>query len=245
MAVVLQIPVRVGREPVVAIAVQHDRVVVGDAPRPEERAEVLGPEEAAPHLVLEVVLPVEADGSGDVTLPVERAVLVDLDDADRRVVEMVCHPVGVDQHVLRMVRHAAGTLTARAEQRLDRSACRGEPRGDVVRVGLEQRERAPRCARWPAASRGSPRRTRRPAACRRPRRRPRAPWCRRSARASSPGAIRAARRPAPGRPSRCPAATAAASRCPARSAACRRGRGRRARARRRRRGCRGRAPPRG
>ena len=108
VAVVLQVPVRVGGEPVVAIAVQHDRVVVGDAPRPEERAEGLGPEEAAPHLVLEVVLPVEADRAGDVTLPVEHAVLVDLDDADRRVLEMVCHPVGVDQHVLRMVRHGPG-----------------------------------------------------------------------------------------------------------------------------------------
>jgi len=43
-----------------------------------------------------------------VTLPVERAVLVDLDDADRRVVEVLGDPVGVDQHVLGMLRHAAG-----------------------------------------------------------------------------------------------------------------------------------------
>ena len=105
VAVVLQVPVRVGREPVVAVAVEHDRVLVGDAARAEERAELLRPEEVALDLVLQVGLPVESDRAGDVRLGVERRVLVDLDDADRVVVEVVLDPLGVDEDVLRVVGH--------------------------------------------------------------------------------------------------------------------------------------------
>ena len=84
MAVVLQVPVGVGREPVVAVAVEHDRVLVGDTAPAEQRAEVPRAEEVAPDLVLEVALPVEPDRPGDVGLGVELRVLVDLDDADAR-----------------------------------------------------------------------------------------------------------------------------------------------------------------
>ena len=62
-------------------------------------------EEVALDLVLEVLLPVEADRAGDVRLVVERRVLVDLDDADVLVLEVVLHPLGVDQYVLGVVRH--------------------------------------------------------------------------------------------------------------------------------------------
>ena len=52
----------------------------------EQLAELLRAEEVALDLVLEVLLPVEADGPGDVGLLVEAGVLIDLDDADRFVV---------------------------------------------------------------------------------------------------------------------------------------------------------------
>ena len=103
--VVLEVPVGVGREPVVAVAVEHDQVVVGDPARAEQLAEGLGAEEVALDLVLEVLLPVEADRARDVRLGVERRVLVDLDDADRIVVEVILEPLGVDQYVLRVVSH--------------------------------------------------------------------------------------------------------------------------------------------
>ena len=105
MPVVLQVPVGVGGEPVVAVAVEHDRVLVGDPARAEERAEVLGAQEVALDLVLQVLLPVEADRAGDVLVGVERGVLVDFDDADRVVAEMVLDPLGVDEDVLCIVAH--------------------------------------------------------------------------------------------------------------------------------------------
>src|SRR4051812_16411585 len=52
--VVLQIPVRVGREPVVAIAIQDDGVLVGDPARAEQLTEGLRAEEVALDLVLEI-----------------------------------------------------------------------------------------------------------------------------------------------------------------------------------------------
>jgi hypothetical protein len=104
--VVLQIPVGVGGEPVVAVAVEDDRVVVGDPAAAEELAERLGPEEVALDLVLQVLLPVEADGARDVRVGVERGVLVDLDDPNRVVFQMVLDPLGLDENVLRVVGHS-------------------------------------------------------------------------------------------------------------------------------------------
>jgi hypothetical protein len=42
-----------------------------------------------------------------VGLGVEGRVLVDLDDPDRVVVQVLLDPVGVDEHVLRVLSHAA------------------------------------------------------------------------------------------------------------------------------------------
>ena len=80
-------------------------MVVRDAARAEQLAEGLGPQEVALDLVLQVLLPVEADRAGDVRLGVESGVLVDLDDADRVVVEVVLNPLGVYKYVLRVIRH--------------------------------------------------------------------------------------------------------------------------------------------
>ncbi|HET9163295.1 MAG TPA: hypothetical protein VFN89_07635 [Solirubrobacterales bacterium] len=100
MAVVEEVPVGVGGEPVVAVAVEDDGVVVGDAAAPHQLAEGLGVEEVPADLVLEVCLPIKADRAGDVALKVEGRVLIDLDDPDRVVVEVLGDPVGIDQYVL-------------------------------------------------------------------------------------------------------------------------------------------------
>ena len=82
-------------------------MVVRDPAAAEQLAEVLRAEEVALDLVLEVLLPVEADRAGDVRLGVERRVLVDLDDADRVVAQVVLDPLGVDKDVLGVVGHVS------------------------------------------------------------------------------------------------------------------------------------------
>ena len=97
VAVELEVPVGVGREPVVVAAVQHDRVVVADALRGQQRLELLLAHEVAADRVLQVLLPVQADRAPDVVLVVGGGVLVDLDEHHLRVVEVGLDPVGVDE----------------------------------------------------------------------------------------------------------------------------------------------------
>jgi hypothetical protein len=80
-------------------------VVVAHAAAAEQLAEVLRPEEVALDLVLEVLLPVEADRPGNMRLGIQRGVLVDLDDANRLVAQVILDPLGVDEHVLRVAGH--------------------------------------------------------------------------------------------------------------------------------------------
>ena len=80
-------------------------MVVRDPAAAEQRAELLRAEEVALDLVLEVVLPVEADRARNVGLPVQGRVLVDLDDPDRVVVQVLLEPLRLDQYVLRVVSH--------------------------------------------------------------------------------------------------------------------------------------------
>ena len=99
VAVELEVPVRVGREPVVVAAVEHDRVVVGDAALGQQGLELVLVHEVAADLVLQVLLPVDAHGTADVVLVVGGRVLVDLDEHHLVVVEVGLDPVGVDQDV--------------------------------------------------------------------------------------------------------------------------------------------------
>ncbi len=80
-------------------------MVVRDPVLAEQAPELLRPEEVALDLILQVLLPVEADRSGNVGLSVERRVLVDLDDADALVVQVLREPLGLHQHVLRILSH--------------------------------------------------------------------------------------------------------------------------------------------
>ena len=94
MAVDLQVPVRVGREPVVLVAVEDDRRVVVDPTLAEDALEGLPVDDVALDRILEVLAPVELDRSGDVALLVEVGVLVDLGDDQAVVPEMLSRPVG-------------------------------------------------------------------------------------------------------------------------------------------------------
>ena len=80
-------------------------MLVRDAAAAEQLAELGRAQEVALDLILEVPLPVEADGAGDVRLRVERRVLVDLHDANRVVAEVVLDPLRVDKYVLRVIAH--------------------------------------------------------------------------------------------------------------------------------------------
>ncbi len=66
-------------------------------------------DEVAADRVLEVLLPVEADGAADVVLLVGSGVLVDLDQDHLRVVEVGLDPVGVDEDAFACLRAHAGT----------------------------------------------------------------------------------------------------------------------------------------
>src|SRR5437764_11645753 len=79
LPVVLQVPVRVRREPVLAVAVQDDLVLVRDATTAEQLAEGLRTEEIPLDLILEVLAPIETDRAREVGLAIERRVLIDLD----------------------------------------------------------------------------------------------------------------------------------------------------------------------
>src|SRR4051812_30849960 len=99
VAVELEVPVRVRREPVVVAAVEHDRVVVANALRRQQLLELLLVDEVTTYLVLQVLTPVDAHRAADVVLVVRRGVLVNLDEHHLRVVEMCLDPVGVDEDV--------------------------------------------------------------------------------------------------------------------------------------------------
>ena len=105
MPVVLQVPVGVRGEPVVAVAVEDDLVLVGDPTVTEEATELLRLEKVALDLVLEVQTPVESDRARDVTLTVERRILVDFDDSDRVVVQVLLEPLGLDQNFVCILSH--------------------------------------------------------------------------------------------------------------------------------------------
>jgi len=95
----LQDPVGVCGEPVVVPAVEEDGGAVVHAHRTQEPGQPRLVHVVATDLRVQVGRPVPRDRAADVTLLVGARVLVDLDHTDRRIVEMLLEPVGVDQHV--------------------------------------------------------------------------------------------------------------------------------------------------
>src|SRR5205807_6618921 len=103
VAVELEVPVRVGGEPVVVAAVEDDGVVVADAARRQERLELLLVDEVPAYRVLQVLLPVQLHGAGKVAAVVGGGVLVDLDEDHAGPVEVLLGPVG--RHEYRVATH--------------------------------------------------------------------------------------------------------------------------------------------
>ncbi len=66
VAVQLEVPVRVGREPVVVAPVEDDGVVAADPALGQQRLELLPVDEVASNRVLQVLLPVQLHGTRDV-----------------------------------------------------------------------------------------------------------------------------------------------------------------------------------
>ncbi len=99
VAVQLEVPVRVGREPVVVAAVQDDRVVVGDAALGQQLLEPGPVDEVPPNRILQVLLPVDLDRALDVALVIGAGVLVDLDEDDAIVTKVGLRPVSVYKYV--------------------------------------------------------------------------------------------------------------------------------------------------
>src|SRR5579883_3220482 len=97
-------PVRVGRKPVVLVAVEDDRGLVADAVRAKQRLQLFLGDPIARHRVLELRLPVEVDGAGNVSLTVQARVLGDLHDADLGVSQVIIQPRGFDEHLRVRVR---------------------------------------------------------------------------------------------------------------------------------------------
>ena len=99
VAVQLEVPVGVRGEPVVVAAVEDHGVVVGDAAVGQQLGELLLVDEVALDRVLQIGLPVQLDGAGDVPAVVGAGVLVDLDEDDVGRVEIALGPVSGDQDV--------------------------------------------------------------------------------------------------------------------------------------------------
>ncbi|GFJ80313.1 hypothetical protein Phou_044930 [Phytohabitans houttuyneae] len=94
MAVELEVPVRVRREPVVVAPVQDYGVVVSDAALGEQGFELLLVDEVPAHRVLQVVFPVELDGARNVAGVIRRGVFIHLDEDHTRRFQVLFGPVG-------------------------------------------------------------------------------------------------------------------------------------------------------
>jgi len=95
VSVKLEEPERIGGVPVVLVAVEDDSGVVGDTATGHQALEAGLVDEVAAYLILLVGMPVDLDGAGDMTRRlIEQHVLVRLDEADRRVVQVFGDPLG-------------------------------------------------------------------------------------------------------------------------------------------------------
>ena len=139
MAVQLQLPIRPRGEPVVVVAIQHDRRVRADARCRQECAEVLAARDVATDAVGELAGPVPADRSRQVALVVGGRVDIDLDEADRRVVETGLRPGGVDEGVAGGVSGAHGIPSCVRRPRGRGAEVRWAGSSPGSRLGLSRR----------------------------------------------------------------------------------------------------------
>src|SRR2546425_10159006 len=94
VAVKLQLPEGVSREPVVVVAIEKDGGVVGNAGGAEKSFESGLVDQVAAHAILQLGLPVPGDGAGDVALVVGGGVHVNFDEAEIGGIEILSGPIG-------------------------------------------------------------------------------------------------------------------------------------------------------
>ncbi|MBG9885264.1 hypothetical protein ABE10_01410, partial [Bacillus toyonensis] len=87
-------PERVGGPPVVLVAIDHDRVVTGDALAAQQRGEAGAVDIVAHDGVVQLGVPVDLDRAGDVARLVQQDVLVGLDDHESRSAQTLLEPGG-------------------------------------------------------------------------------------------------------------------------------------------------------
>ena len=98
MAVDLQLPERPRGEPVVVVAVEHDRRIVVDAGLPEQLFELVRRHDIAHHRIAQLSGPVPPGGAGHVALIVRSRIDVHLDDADAGIGRVLRDPFGRHEH---------------------------------------------------------------------------------------------------------------------------------------------------
>src|SRR6185436_4699972 len=99
VAVHPELPERPRGEPVVVVAVEHDRRVVVDAALTEQLLQLPDGNDVAHERVAQLGRPVPSGGAGDVSLVVRRGIHVDLGDADVGVFGVLRYPVGRYENV--------------------------------------------------------------------------------------------------------------------------------------------------
>src|SRR3984893_9487334 len=100
MAVELEVPVGVGGKPVVVASVENDQRVVANTSLVHKCGEGIRSDEIALERILEIVLPVDAQGARNVTAAVCIGVLVNFEQPGARLAEVRLHPLRFDKHLL-------------------------------------------------------------------------------------------------------------------------------------------------
>ena len=116
VAVVLEKPEEPGRKPVVVIAVRDDRRARRDALLRQKPLQLLLIEQIADRVLLKVGLPVQTDRPGNVALLVRARVDVDLEHPDVLVLRVLCQPIGLDEHVVCVIRHVIPLSISRVSE---------------------------------------------------------------------------------------------------------------------------------
>ena len=102
VAVQFEEPVRICCPPVILVAIEDDRRVVRDAIAAHQLRELLRADEIPHERVLQVRRPINLHSAGDMADLVEQDVLITLNEANARIVEMIGDPLRSKQvHPLR------------------------------------------------------------------------------------------------------------------------------------------------
>lgn len=90
-------PEGIGRPPVIFVAIDHDGRVAADAFGADQCGELRSVDVVALHRVVEIGVPVDLDGAGDVSGLVKEYVFIRLDDDKPRCAEVSTEPVCADE----------------------------------------------------------------------------------------------------------------------------------------------------